>query len=206
MHQLPRCSTTLLTYSRPPPRLILHLHGQHTRTLFNPATILSSTLPTTLRHLTHTRSIPYSPHSIFRAIASVDAYPTFLPFIISSTISQRDANGYPKLATLKTGYAKFGIEEDWESVVHCDESKGTIEAKSHDRKSEDSMFEVLQTRWQISPNKDADPSGQTSVRLDIDVKFRNIVYDQMFAQFEGKVASTMIGAFEKRVKELEDRK
>ena len=67
------------------------------------------------------------------------------------------------------------------------------------------MFEVLQTRWQISPNKDSDPNAQTSVRLDIDVKFRNIVYDQMFAQVEGKVASTMIGAFEKRVSELEGR-
>ena len=214
MHHLPQCPTTLLSYSRPPPRLIPYLRAsnppipylqQQNRTLFNPASFLSSTIPTTLRHLTHTRQIPYSPPSIFHAIASVDAYPSFLPFVISSRVSSRDANGYPRLATLKTGYPSFGVEEDWESVVHCDPKQGIIEAKSNDSNvNNDSMFEVLQTRWQISENPD--PNAQTSVRLDIDVKFRNIVYDQMFAQVEDKVASTMIGAFEKRVQELEGRK
>lgn len=104
--------------------------------------------------------------------------------------------------------------------MRCDEENGVIEAKSYDGgdggSNSDSVFEVLQTRWQISPSQGENAgqgsegrvggdSIQTSVRLDIDVKFRNIVYDQMFAQVEGKVASTMIGAFEKRVQELEGR-
>ena len=42
------------------------------------------------------------------------------------------------------------------------------------------------------------------MRLDIEVKFKNAVYDQMFAQVEGKVASALVGAFEKRAKEIEE--
>ena len=61
------------------------------------------------------------------------------------------------------------------------------------------MFEVLQTRWTITPRNDKD----THVQLDIDVKFRNIVYDQMFAQVESKVARSVMAAFEKRAQELD---
>jgi ribosome-associated toxin RatA of RatAB toxin-antitoxin module len=83
--------------------------------------------------------------------------------------------------------------------VLCDESRGIIEAKSDEAASGQSIFEVLQTRWQITTEEDQD----THVRLDIDVKFRNIVYDQMFAQVEDKIARTVMGAFEKRARELD---
>ena len=91
------------------------------------------------------------------------------------------------------------MREDWASVVRCDESRGIIEAKSDDTSSPDSIFEVLQTHWQITP-----ADGQnTHVQLDIDLKFRNIVHDQMFAQVESRVARSVIVAFEKRAQELD---
>jgi ribosome-associated toxin RatA of RatAB toxin-antitoxin module len=83
--------------------------------------------------------------------------------------------------------------------VLCDENRGIIEAKSDEAASGQSIFEILQTRWQIT----AEEGQDTYVRLDIDVKFRNIVYDQMFARVEGKVARTVMGAFEKRARELD---
>lgn len=239
MNRLPCSSATLLSYSCPASRLtrshrpstpswICFRSQPQCRTFFNPASLLTSTLPTAVRHLTHTRTIPYSPANIFDAIASVEKYHTFLPFVISSTVTQRDAAGWPRKATLKSGYDKFGVEEDWESVVQCDKTSGVIEAKSYDGDSsnDDSMFEILRTRWQITPSETGvGPDGSdvkseyrastpqrisanvenTSVRLDIEVKFRNIIYDQMFAQVEGKVASMMIGAFEKRAQELESK-
>jgi coenzyme Q-binding protein COQ10 len=125
-------------------------------------------------------------------------------------VKSKDSQGYPKSASLKVGYSKFGIEEDWDSNVHCDPAKGTIEAKSSDLAS-NGLFEVLKTKWEVlsiipegSPEAAA-KEPQTSVKLDIEVKFRNAVYDQMFSQVEGKVASAMIAAFEQRVSEL-DRK
>jgi len=100
--------------------------------------------------------------------------------------------------------------------VVCDPGKGTVEARSADGSGSgsengngESVFEVLKTRWEITPAPgEAKGAGEgqsqpTSVTLDIEVKFRSILYDQIFAQVESKVAQAMIGAFEKRAKELE---
>jgi coenzyme Q-binding protein COQ10 len=207
-------ASTLLSFSRPPPRLSLpsltlrshpttacqvQLKAQPRRTLFNPSSIFSSTLPTQLRRLTHAQDSAHSASSIFRAIASVDQYPSFLPFTLSAAVLERDTRGWPARANLTVGYEPFNLQEDWSSIVLCDESRGIIEAKSDETASGQSIFEVLQTRWQITTEEDQD----THVRLDIDVKFRNIVYDQMFAQVEDKVARTVMGAFEKRARELD---
>lgn len=168
--------------------------------------ILSSALgPCPLRSLSHTKTIPYTSSAIFKAVSDVSGYPAFLPFTISSTVTSRDSSGYPTRARLRIGYDKFGLEESWDSVVHCDPQTGVVEAKSSDQNSQ-GLFEVLKTRWQIRPLPDSPASSGSSVKLDVDVKFKNAVYDQMFAQVEGNVASTMISAFEKRVQELEQKK
>jgi coenzyme Q-binding protein COQ10 len=169
------------------------------RNLFNPSSIFSSSLPTQLHRLSHAQTSSHSASSIFRAIASVDQYPSFLPFTLSAAVLRRDAHGWPARATLTVGYEPFNLQEDWASIVYCNESRGVIEAKSDEASSADSIFEVLQTRWQITPTSSQD----THVQLDIDVKFRNILYDQMFAQVEGKVARTVMGAFERRARELD---
>lgn len=102
------------------------------------------------------------------------------------------------------GYAKFGLEEDWDSVVKCDPEQGLVEARSSDESS-NGLFEVLNTKWHIAASQSSE-ENQTAVRLDVHVRFRNPVYDQMFAQVEGKVASTMVSAFEKRVDDLHRKK
>lgn len=171
---------------------------QQTRTFLD--SILSSALGACpLRNLTHTKTLPYSASSIFKAVSDVSGYPAFLPFTVSSNVANRDERGYPTRASLKIGYEKFGLEEIWDSKVKCDPESGTVEAQSSEANSQ-GLFEVLQTKWHIKP---AQGANQTSVKLDLNVKFRNPVYDQMFAQVEGKVVNVMISAFEKRVKELE---
>ena len=171
-----------------------------TRTFLD--SILSSALgPCPLRSLTHTKTIPHSSKAIFKAVSDVSGYPGFLPFAVSSHVTSRDAEGYPTRARLKVGYTKLGLEEVWDSIVKCNPREGIVEARSSENNS-DGLFEVLSTKWKI----DAAPEGksnETSVSLDVDVKFRNPVYDQMFAQVEDKVANAMISAFEKRVQELE---
>jgi len=202
------CSS-FLTYSRPPPRLQKlvpsHTSYAQSRTIFDlPGAILGSP---PLRRLTQTKLLQHDSKTVFNTISDISSYSNFVPFAVSSTVKSKDAQGYPQSASLKVGYSKFGIEEDWDSTVHCDPAKGTIEAKSSDLAS-DGLFEVLKTRWAVSsiiPEGSPEASSkspQTSVRLDIEVKFRNSLYDQMFSQVEGKVANAMIAAFEQRVDEL----
>lgn len=170
-----------------------------TRTFID--SILRSALgPCPRRTLTHTKTLPYSAASIFKAISDVSGYPSFLPFTIDSKVTQRDQHGYPERASLKIGYDKFGLEEIWESKVKCDVKNGTVEAQSSETNSQ-GLFEILQTRWHIQPAQGS--STHTLVKLDLEVKFRNPVYDQMFGQVESKVADVMITAFERRVQELE---
>jgi coenzyme Q-binding protein COQ10 len=164
---------------------------------------------TPLRQLTHTRVIPYPRSTVFNAIASVDKYPSFLPFVLSATISKRDQNKRPTRASLKVGYDALGIEENWASVVNADEEHGIIEARSADtgQGNEAGLFEVLKTKWQLRDLEDIRRQGvgigaQTAVRLDVEVKFRSAMYDKLFAGVEQKVAGTMVGAFEKRIKEV----
>ncbi|EXJ76052.1 uncharacterized protein A1O5_00560 [Cladophialophora psammophila CBS 110553] len=197
------CRTALLLNSQarfvPAVSTSLKAHPiQQARTLFD--SLLSSTFGTcSLRSMAHTKVLPYSAATVFKAVSDVAGYPTFLPFTISSNVTSRDAAGYPTRATLKVGYAALGIEEDWESIVRCDPAQGIIEARSSEEHS-NGLFETLSTKWLVAPSKTAVDS--TAVRLNVNVKFRNPLYDQMFAQVESKVASTMVSAFEKRVEEL----
>lgn len=187
----------------PRPHYPLNAHNSHiqTRTFFD--SLLNSALGSCpQRNVTHTKKIPYSQSAVFKAVSDVSGYPDFLPFTISSNVTSRDTAGYPTRAKLKVGYDKFGLEENWDSVVHCDPEKGVIEAKSSEHNS-GGLFEVLSTKWQIGAPGENGNGKETSVKLDVKVKFRNPLYDQMFSQIEGKVASTMISAFEKRVKEIE---
>lgn len=214
--------TSLKLFSRPPLRLGLAnpspyqygrnqaSHPQQCRN-FLKASGLDDLFTTTtpLRHLTHTRVIPYPRSAVFDAIASVERYPSFLPFVVSADVSQRDQDQRPTRASLKVGYDALGIEENWDSIVRADEEQGIIEARSADRTpdSGDGLFEVLQTKWQLRDIEDIRRQGvgigaQTAVRLDVQVKFKSAMYDKIFAGVEEKVAGIMVGAFEKRIKEL----
>ena len=92
-------------------------------------------------------------------------------------------------------------------MVSVDPKSGTVLAQSDTELSAsakqgssgaDGLFELLKTRWVVTETG----KEQSDVKLDVEVQFRNFLYDQMFAQAEGKVAGMMIGAFEKRVRAL----
>jgi coenzyme Q-binding protein COQ10 len=186
---------TNVTKSAPPRPPIV----QQNRTIFD--SLLTSALGTCeQRNMSHSKVLPHPASTVFKAVSDVGGYPSFLPFTISANVKARDSKGYPTKASLKVGYAPVGVEETWESVVRCDPTKGTIEAKSSDQHS-NGLFESLSTKWQIQPSRTN--KNATAIKLNVSVKFLNPVYDQMFAQFEHKVADRMISAFEARVQELQ---
>lgn len=180
------------------------------RSFFKPSSldgIFATSTP--LRQLTHSRVLPYPRASVFNALVSVDKYPSFLPFVLSANISEVDENNLPARASLKVGYDAMGIEENWDSILNVEKEEGIIEARSADTEEDksDGLFEVLKTRWQLQKMEDVRGQRvglgtQTAVRLDVEVKFRSAIYDKLFAGVEEKVAGMMVGAFEKRIKEL----
>ena len=111
------------------------------------------------------------------------------------------------------GYNKLGVEEDWESIVNCDQDQGIVEARGADESdgagkgAATGLFRVLRTRWDIKPASKSSGTHQSNssgsqANLSVHVQLRNPVYDQLFAQVEDRVARAIAAAFEKRVAEL----
>lgn len=192
---------------------------------------LSSFLPSTpggnnnsdpKRVLTATRTLPYSPGLLFKVISSVESYSEFLPFLTASTVTARDPeSGYPTQAFLTVGYGPFS--ETFTSKVDCDPAKGTVEARSGAKYSQradqsdrnkgglsgffpganEGIFEYLNTRWELEPLAPVDAQGgpQTKVNLEVRFEFRNQMHASVMSAVEGQMASVMIEAFEKRIRE-----
>lgn len=109
---------------------------------------------------------------------------------------------------MNVGYA--GFEESFRSEIRCvegsEDAEWRVEAKCGDEietsPSGESLFEFLRTTWRIRPlGNGLDGQPRSKVDLNIEVKFRNPVYAALMKTVEGKVAGTMMEAFEERVKD-----
>lgn len=176
------------------------------------------------RVLTANRTLPYTPALLFKVISSVESYSQFLPFLTESTVTTRDlATGYPTQAYLTVGYGP--LSETFTSRVDCDPANWVVEARSGAKygngKPEgttssgasglsgffpgatEGIFEYLSTRWQLVPVSEGDAVGgpQTKVSLEVRFEFRNQLHATVMGAVEGQMASVMIEAFEKRIRE-----
>jgi coenzyme Q-binding protein COQ10 len=134
-------------------------------------------------------------------IASVDTYPYFLPFILSSRVTAHDSARYPTRASLEIGYA--GFKENFTSRVHCDPKTLVVEATSGEKGGssaggDEGLFEFLRTKWALSPRG----AKETDVELVIEVKFKSAIYTAMMQAASPGVAGLVVKAFEKRVEEV----
>lgn len=174
------------------------------------------------RVLTATRTLPFSAALLFKVISSVESYSQFLPFLTASTVTARDPDsGYPMQAFLTVGYGP--LSETFTSKVDCDPSRWTVEARSgakygggsgqnHGGRgglsgffpgANEGIFEYLDTRWELAPLAPVDAPGgpQTKVNLVVRFEFRNQLHATVMSAVEGQMASVMIEAFEKRIRE-----
>ena len=161
---------------------------------------LSSSVDAPPRVLTAQRILPYPLPRCFRLVASIDEYPSFLPFIHSSKVLERDAKGWPSRATLDVGYA--GFNEVFTSRVDCDKEGRSVRARSGEDGDGEGVFRVLDTLWHFKEVGEDGKDG-TEAKLSVKVKFRNPGYDALLSAVEGQVAGSMIRAFERRLKETE---
>lgn len=175
--------------------------------------ILTSTLgDCQLRQLSHTKPLSHAPALVFKAISDISSYSKVLPLTISSSVTARDKAGYASCAKIRIGSETLGLDHHWDSTIHCDPQKLAVDARSTELHSgsknpaelagSTGMIDVLRTKWHISPVPTA--PKQAKVKLDLEVRFRSPVVDQMFAQIQEVVGEKMISAFEQRVRELEE--
>jgi coenzyme Q-binding protein COQ10 len=162
-------------------------------------------------------------------ISSVESYSQFLPFLNESTVTARDPEtGYPTQAYLTVGYGP--LSETFTSRVDCDPSNWIVEARSGAKYGKpdgsssgggsassglsgffpgasEGIFEYLSTKWELVPVAPLEAQGgpQTKVNLEVRFEFRNQLHATVMGAVEGQMASTMIEAFEKRIRESHTR-
>lgn len=131
------------------------------------------TLPgTEPQSLTATRILPYKSSSLYKFIADIDSYSTYLPYCLESKITKwsavdREGNKWPAEATLKVGWG--GFEEKFTSRIFCapgsvvEALSGEIESRlprtelQHHAETLDSppisnsMFTYITTQWTVKP-------------------------------------------------------
>jgi len=139
------------------------------------------TIPgTESQSLSATRILPYQSSSLYKLIADIDSYSSFLPYCQKSTITQwssPDSNGdrWPSEADLTIGWG--GYEETFTSKLLCvpgsivealgGEAVTSIPRSSVSHHSEtfdapaqaNTIFRSLNTRWNIKPFHYKPPSG-----------------------------------------------
>ncbi|KAG5951293.1 hypothetical protein E4U53_003431 [Claviceps sorghi] len=200
----------------PPPfslRVAKHLAStrHHHRTFFSlPG---SSSAPPT-QTITAVRTLPYAQQSLYKLIADVDAYSTFVPYCSRSRVTQwsppdQHGRAWPTLADLHVGWG--GFDEVFTSQLRCVPDV-SVEAVSGDparleAKAASAVFKSLVTRWHLRPlpsqqQAATTPSSPvTEVHLTIQYQFANPIYAAVSAAVSDKVAGLMVEAFEKRALE-----
>ncbi|BFZ65295.1 Coenzyme Q-binding protein coq10, mitochondrial [Saitoella coloradoensis] len=143
---------------------------------------------------TASRVLYYSHQEIYKIVSDIDAYSSFLPYCLESTVTSRDTSDYPKTADLRVGFK--GMEEKFTSNVEC--SGGS---RIHASASRHPLFKTLNCEWTITPNKFT-PDSACNVSVAIEFAFTNPLYAAVGGAAAPKVAPLMIDAFQKRAQEV----
>jgi len=173
------------------------------------ADLLSSAWgPPVSRRVTHSKTLPYHPSTVFNAATDIPAYSSFLSLVQSSAVTSKDSHGLPKAAKLNVGYPRFGIEEDWPCRVTCDKTAGSVKIVKGGGNPEanEGVLEEWMILWKVQPSPGiAAGNGaikMVEVEFTVEVKFRSNFYDQAFALLPN-LAERVLTRFENRVMEVD---
>ncbi|EPS43077.1 hypothetical protein H072_2924 [Dactylellina haptotyla CBS 200.50] len=169
-----------------------------------------------------TRKIAYPPSKLFTLISDINSYSSFVPFCLSSTVTERTPppDRLPIKADLRVGWG--GVDETFTSRVRCEphESNNTNSGDGGVKNSnggmveadatENSIFEVLRARWVINAANDPVVGAnsleggdrESKVDLEIEYKFANPIYAVLSEAVMPSVAGKIIEAFEERAEKV----
>lgn len=136
------------------------------------------------------RNLPYTPEQLFALVASVEKYPEFLPWCISSKITRQDAPNifYADLVIgLKMIREKFGSKV----TLYEDTNHIYVEYLSGPMK-------YLSNHWKFTREED----GSCTIDFFVDFEFKNKVLQGIMGVFFNETVQRMVQAFENRAKEL----
>lgn len=135
------------------------------------------------------RWLPYTPEQIFDLVADVPRYPEFLPWCISTRVTERPSDTV-MLAEMEIGFKL--IRERYTSRITLNRPRELVV------ESLDGLFKELHTDWRFV----GAPQGGVNVEFEIRFAFRSILLQTMIGAVFNEAARMMVRSFEKRAKYL----
>ncbi len=133
------------------------------------------------------RHLPYTPQQLYDLVADIERYPEFLPWCVAARIRRRDGNVL--LADLVIGFKM--IRERYTSRVTLNEGRIDVVYA-------EGPFKHLNNHWVFAPADD----GGTMIDFFVDFEFRSKVLQALIGALFNEAVGLMVGAFEKRARQL----
>ena len=141
-----------------------------------------------LKHI-ETKNLPYTQKQLFDLVAGVDKYKEFAPWCVASRINKWDGD-IIFYADLVVGYKM--IRERFSSKV-------ILERPDHIYiEYLRGPMRHLKNHWRFK----AEPDGSCTIEFDVEFEFDNSMLQGLAKVFFNEVVKRMVGAFEKRAKEI----
>ena len=145
-----------------------------------------------MRHTVH-RVLPYRPEQLFELVGDVEAYPQFVPWIVSMRVwNRRDDGADVTGMDAEAGIRFTFLKERFSTRIKRDAKAGEITVSLLS-----GPFRHLFNRWKFAPH----PTG-TAVDFSIDFEFKSKLLTKLLtSNFHHAVDRLMI-CFEERAKTL----
>ncbi len=134
------------------------------------------------------RILPYRCEQIFDLVANVEAYPEFLPWVISARTISRKENGF--IADLAVGYKFLSDSYRSEVILHPHHRIDVLYVNG--------PFKYLNNHWNFTQVDEK----HVEVDFYIDFEFKSGLLQNMMQTVFSEVVKRMIQAFEKRAAEI----
>lgn len=137
------------------------------------------------------RILPYAPADLCRLVGDVREYPQFVPWLQSLRVikeERREQGGWEGVAEATVGWK--AIRERFSTTVRCEPAKGEVDVALVS-----GPFHALDNQWRFEPHEKG-----ARVRFWISYHFKNPVLQAVVAANRDKLASRIMGAFEREAR------
>lgn len=134
------------------------------------------------------RVVPYTPEQMFKLVADVEHYPSFLPWCLSAMITPITENSFKAL--LRVGHG--GFHDTFTSIVRLTPHS---EINVH---YGGGPLKTLENRWQFAPTE----NNGCEISFYVSFSMKSVFFGKMMDLFFDHAFRKMVGAFEKQAHTL----
>lgn len=138
------------------------------------------------------RHVPYPAELMYRVVADVEQYPSFLPWVVGLRVKSRAPRQV--MAEMLVGYK--GFRERYTSRITLDPDNYKIDVEQAE-----GPFRTLETHWQFTPDGKGTEGG-CRINFAIAFAFKSRVLDAVAGAAFKKALLRMTEAFEARAQKI----